>query len=127
MIYKNILVVFVIFAALLFSQTATAQTDYSKVNVDDLTDAQIKTLIQRADALGYNDVQLEQMAQAQGMKPAEIEKLRVRVESIRSQGGTSGTTPGVKPVTTQNGRTYPADSLKAVVPAMAGVTKPVTK
>jgi len=114
MIFKNLLAALAIFTLLICSQAAMAQTDYSTVKVDDLTDAQIKTLIQRADAMGYSDVQLEEMATAQGMKPAEIEKLRLRVESIRGQGAASGGTSNMKAVTTQNGRTYPGDSLKAV-------------
>lgn len=116
MIFKNILTVFALFTFLFFTQaTASAQTtDYSNVKADDLTDAQIKTMIQRADALGYTDDQLIQMAQAQGMKTVEIEKLRTRVEAIRSQSATqSGNTPGVKVVSTQSGRAYAADSLKS--------------
>ena len=64
---------------------AAAQTNYADVKVDDLSDAQIRTLMQRAEAIGFNDAQLEQMALAQGMKPAEIEKLRARVTKLRGQ------------------------------------------
>jgi protein involved in polysaccharide export with SLBB domain len=126
MILKNILTVFALFTFLLFTQlAATAQTtDYSNVKADDLTDAQVKTLIQRADALGYTDDQLIQMAQAQGMKAAEIEKLRTRVEAIRSQTASSLGTTGGKAVTTQNGRTYQDDSLKSAPPTTTVPAKP---
>jgi len=114
MIFKNLLTVFALFTLLLFTQAANAQTDYSNIKADNLTDAQVKTMIQRAEALGYSDAQLIQMAQAQGMKSAEIEKLRIRVENVRNQGAAaSGSMDAVKSVTTQNGRIYPADSLKS--------------
>ena len=116
MIYKNILTAFALFLLLFISQTTFAQTtDYSNVKVDDLSDAQIRTMIKRAESIGYTDAQLEQMALAQGMKPAEIEKLRLRVDNIRSQspGSTTNSTKGTTgtSVVTQNGRTYLADTL----------------
>lgn len=67
-----------------------SQTNYADVKVDDLTDAQIRQLMQRAESIGYNDAQLEQMAAVQGMKAAEIDKLRIRVEKIRKQSGGTG-------------------------------------
>lgn len=75
--------------AVLITQTAYSQSNYSDVKVDDLSDAQIRQLIQRAESVGYNDAQLEQMAKAQGMKPEEVVKLRARVEEIRKAGGSS--------------------------------------
>lgn len=68
---------------------AFAQSNYANQKVDELSEAQIKTLMQRAESLGYSDAQLEQMAAAQGMKQDEVLKLRKRVESIRKQGTTS--------------------------------------
>ena len=41
--------------------------------------------MQRAESIGYNDAQLEQMAAAQGMKQEEILKLRKRVAEMRKQ------------------------------------------
>ncbi|MES2417295.1 MAG: SLBB domain-containing protein [Bacteroidota bacterium] len=78
------------FLALVITQSAFAQTNYNDVKVDDLTDTQIRQLMQRAEAIGYSDAQLEQMAKAQGMKDSEIQKLRLRVEKIRQQGGSNG-------------------------------------
>lgn len=127
MMYKNILPVFALFIFLLFTQTALAQTSYSNVKVDELSDAQIKTLMQRAESMGYSDAQLEQMATAQGMKTSEIEKLRLRVENIRAQSPTTTKNkPAKAAVTTQNGREYEADSLNNTASAKA-VTKQDTK
>lgn len=70
------------------AQNVSAQTNYSNVKVDDLTDAQILELIKKAEAMGYDDSQLEQLAAAQGMKDEEIKKLRIRVDNVKSQGST---------------------------------------
>ena len=70
--------------------SASAQ-NYANVKVDDLSDAQIRQMIQRAESVGYSDAQLEQAAAAQGMKAEEIQKLRTRVEKIRKQSGTTDT------------------------------------
>jgi protein involved in polysaccharide export with SLBB domain len=79
-------------SAILFTHQAFSQTSYSDVKVDDLTDTQVRQLIQRAESAGYNDTQLEQLAAAQGMREEEIQKLRLRVEKIRREG--SGSTTG---------------------------------
>ncbi|WP_231458828.1 SLBB domain-containing protein [Pedobacter sp. Leaf132] len=78
-----------LFIFTLFTNTVVlAQSNFANQKVDELSDAQIKQLMQRAESLGYSDAQLEQMAAAQGMKAEEIAKLRTRVEKIR-QGGTA--------------------------------------
>ncbi|RZM19546.1 MAG: capsule biosynthesis protein, partial [Pedobacter sp.] len=110
---KNTFTVLLFLFALVSSYSAFSQTNYSDVRVDDLTDAQIRQLIQRAESIGYTDLQLEQMAAAQGMKAAEIQKLRVRVEKIRAQegGSTSGQTQGMqKPGDLDRSRTYKKNS-----------------
>jgi protein involved in polysaccharide export with SLBB domain len=68
----------------------TGTINYAEIKIDDLSDAQIRQLIQRAEAIGYSDAQLEQMATAQGMKPEEIQKLRSRVDKIRNESGSTG-------------------------------------
>jgi protein involved in polysaccharide export with SLBB domain len=86
--YKKILFLLLFFIIATFTQTAFSQTNYSDVRVDDLTDAQIRQMMQKAESVGYTDAQLEQLAAAQGMKSAEIEKLRARVTKLRN--GSSG-------------------------------------
>ncbi|WP_285009899.1 SLBB domain-containing protein [Pedobacter faecalis] len=81
---RKIISVFLFLFTVLTTPLLYAQTDYSTVRVDELSDAQIRQMIQRAESVGYNDAQLEQMAQAQGMKAEEIQKLRVRVARIRA-------------------------------------------
>jgi len=87
---KKALTGFLFFVVLLFTQVAFSQTNYADIKVDELSDAKIREMMQRAESVGYNDAQLEQMAAAQGMKPEEITKLRARVAKIR--GGSSAAT-----------------------------------
>jgi protein involved in polysaccharide export with SLBB domain len=100
------------FIAIFFTQSAFSQTNYSDVKVDELSDTQIRQMIQKAESVGYNDAQLEQLAAAQGMKPEEIQKLRLRVQKIRAQkeNTTSGTNTGTTSNTSGNAqnaeRTY---------------------
>ena len=89
--FTNLLKAILVFCAFTLSQSLYAQTNYADVKVDELSDAKIRELMQRAESIGYNDAQLEQLALAQGMPQTEIEKLRVRVEKIRKQDGTEST------------------------------------
>ena len=92
--FKKFFAVLIFLCGTIIYQSASAQTNYSDVKVDDLTDAQVRQFIQRAESIGYNDSQLEQMAAAQGMKPAEVVKLRARVDKLKKSGGNdSKTTP----------------------------------
>lgn len=72
--------------AVLFTQTVFSQSNYSNIKVDELSDAQILQMIKKAESIGYSEAQLEQMAAAQGMKPEEAQKLKLRVEKVRKQG-----------------------------------------
>lgn len=82
------IVLSLLFLTFSISYSAFSQ-NYSGVKVDELSDAQILQMIKKAEAAGYNDAQLEQMAAAQGMKQDEVIKLRQRVEKVRGQGGAS--------------------------------------
>ncbi|WP_316763127.1 SLBB domain-containing protein [Pedobacter aquatilis] len=89
---KLVLLTSFILFLFLINTDVLAQSNYANQKVDELSDAQIKTLMQRAESLGYSDAQLEQMASAQGMKQDEVLKLRKRVETIRKQGSSSTAT-----------------------------------
>ncbi|MES2454334.1 MAG: SLBB domain-containing protein [Bacteroidota bacterium] len=110
---KNVLIIFLFFTSAVFATSAIAQTTYSDVKVDDLTDAQVRQLIQRAESIGYNDAQLEQMAAAQGMKAEEIQKLRARVEKLRKQSGTATNNEKNSSPETDLSRVMLADSVKS--------------
>jgi protein involved in polysaccharide export with SLBB domain len=72
---------------LILSQTTFSQTNLSQQRVDDLTDTQIRQIMQRAEAIGYTESsQIAQMAVAQGMSEAESQKLVLRIDKIRKEG-----------------------------------------
>ena len=80
--FKKALTSLLFFLLIFSAQVAVSQTSYADIKVDELSDAKIREMMQRAESVGYNDAQLEQMAAAQGMKPEEITKLRARVAKI---------------------------------------------
>ncbi|WP_316786211.1 SLBB domain-containing protein [Pedobacter frigiditerrae] len=86
--FRRVFTVMCFLFTLLVTEVAIAQ-NYSNVKVDELSDATIVEMIKKAESIGYNDAQLEQMAAAQGMKAEEIQKLRLRVEKIRKQGASA--------------------------------------
>lgn len=100
-----------------------AQMNYADVKVDELTDTQVRLLIQRAESMGYNDSQIEQMALMQGMKASEVEKLKTRITSVRSKEGTSLEKPleGRGGVMANTERTVHQDTIVAgLLPGQAG-------
>ena len=80
----------------IFPQTIQAQSisDISNIKVDDLTDAQIRELIRRANEAGLSEFELIQMARLRGVSDVELEKLKERVEKmdITAMGGRLGAT-----------------------------------
>lgn len=98
-----------LFFATMLTQTAFAQTSSADIKVDDLSDVQIREFMKRAQAIGYDDAQLEQMAAAQGIPATEIQKLRSRIEKIRKTDGESGNgnqSPQQQEQQRDNSRTY---------------------
>jgi len=100
--FKRTITAILILFAVLVSQTGFSQSNYSNVKVDELSDAQILQIIKKAESVGYNEAQLEQMAAAQGMKAEELQKLRLRVEKVRKQGSATAVQTDNK--TTSTGR-----------------------
>ena len=65
---------------------AQSLPDIATINVDELTDDQIKELIRRAGESGINEVELIQMARLRGLPAREAEKLQQRIEQLESTG-----------------------------------------
>ena len=61
----------------------------SNIRVDELSDDQVRAFMRQVEASGLGDAQLEQIAQARGMSPAEVAKLRARVDKLKSAGAKS--------------------------------------
>ncbi|MFH5831665.1 SLBB domain-containing protein [Halalkalibaculum sp. DA384] len=59
--------------------------DFQNLRSSDLSDQQIQQLWERAQNQGYSISQLEQMALARGMQPAEVSRLVSRLRDIRMQ------------------------------------------
>jgi polysaccharide biosynthesis/export protein len=55
-----------------------------KPKIDDLTDDQIKEFLQKAQASGMNELQIEKAALMQGYSPADVAKMRDRLNNISS-------------------------------------------
>ncbi|PST84050.1 capsule biosynthesis protein [Pedobacter yulinensis] len=122
---KSVLLFVCFLVAAVVSNSAIAQntTNYANVKVDELSDAQVRQLMQRAESIGYNDAQLGQMAQAQGMQAEEVRKLQARVEKLRQlDSGAPGSAQDslvARPssIEVSRGRTYQIDS--------AGLRRPI--
>lgn len=98
---RTISILLLVFLCTQFN-TSHAQ-DMSTIRVDELSDSQVRELMRRAESIGYNDAQLEQMAASQGMSSAEVGKLRSRVSRIRQQEGQQS---GGQQTGSQAGRQY---------------------
>ena len=105
---KKLLIFLSLFLGVLTVQMSNAQTvnsqDLSNISVDNLSDAQIQKFIQQAQASGMSQDQLGQMALVRGMKPAEVQKLKDRINTLQNGGKAPVATKA--PVTTDaSGRT----------------------
>ena len=87
----TLLILFLLLGAI---QPIAAQStqNFSNINVDQLSDAQIKEFIKQVEAQGLSESQLEQVAQARGMSASEVQKLRARVNKIKQSGSASTNT-----------------------------------
>jgi protein involved in polysaccharide export with SLBB domain len=74
----------------LFSLPLLAQDvgiDFENIRVDALSDAQISQLYERMQDQGLSMSEVETLAIARGMEPAEVSKLRSRINQVRSSSG----------------------------------------
>ncbi len=71
-------------------QDAPSIQNLQSLNVDELSDDQIRKFIQQVESSGYTEQQLELLARARGMSETQISKLRNRISQI--QTGISGQT-----------------------------------
>ncbi len=81
---------FILTGLLLFSfkpviaQQSLSNIDFSQVQVDNLSDQQILSVLKQAQARGISNSELVQMAVAKGMSPSEASKLQTRLENVQS-------------------------------------------
>jgi len=82
---------------------ASAQSipqNLSQVNVSDLTDAQIRQLMQQAQASGLSDTQVAQQAQSRGLAADQVVLLQQRIAALRAT--TSNTSNNTDTAQTQS-------------------------
>jgi protein involved in polysaccharide export with SLBB domain len=98
--FKNILNMNVNYLKFLFiglffaiaSQNAFAQTDFSSLKVDQMSDAQVQQIIKEGDQHGYNEDQTISMAVSMGLSKSEAEKLRKRIDDLNSRASQQNNT-----------------------------------
>lgn len=72
------------------AQDAPSIQNLQNINVDELSDAQIKEMIERMESSGYSQQQLEAMAKARGMSASQLAKLRQRIAEVKAGGSATG-------------------------------------
>lgn len=92
--------------------------DFQTVNVDELSDSQISSLVERARARGLSQSELEGLARQRGMSETDLSKLRARILALSSgvqQSATvdSGTASGA-------GRQVSDDLFEGIISAGKG-------
>jgi len=87
---KNIVFCLFLLVGLVYTNQLKAQ-NFSTVRVDELTDDQIRNFIKQATSSGMPESQLENIALSKGMQPAEITKLRARVNALNAKSSSTGT------------------------------------
>lgn len=86
---------FVAFFVLAIPQgLAQINADLTQLKIDDLSDDQIKEIVNRASEAGLGTQEFLQIAQARGMQASEVVKLRNRIEGLESS--TTGLSTGSK-------------------------------
>ncbi len=79
---------------LIFLSLFSLSTFAQKPKIDDLTDDQIKEFLQKAQASGMNESQIEKAALMQGYSPADVAKMRERLNKVTSNDSKKSTNEG---------------------------------
>jgi protein involved in polysaccharide export with SLBB domain len=125
--FKSLFTSIIFFCCLSLAFPALAQTNasnFSNVNVDDLSDAQINQLVRQAQASGLSDAQLIQQAQNRGMSATQISRFQQRIAEAHKNGGSASVDTTVQsrklnytPDSTSNSGT---DVFNAITPKIFG-------
>ena len=76
---------FLRFSTILLLSFISLHTFAQKQKVDDLTDEQVAAFLQKAKASGMSEAQIERAATLQGYSPADIAKMRERLNNISNE------------------------------------------
>src|SRR5579863_5585488 len=89
-----LILILIISGILIHVQPVSAQTipqNLSTINVNDLSDNQIRQMLQQAQSAGISDQQLLQQAENRGLPPDQVQLLQKRISAIR-QSNSAGNT-----------------------------------
>ncbi|MGL1887865.1 MAG: SLBB domain-containing protein [Reichenbachiella sp.] len=67
-----------------YGQQSPSLQNIATVNVDKLSDAQIKQFVKKVESSGYTEDQLIMMAKSRGMSEMQVQKLRSRIAKLES-------------------------------------------
>ncbi|MCH7404202.1 SLBB domain-containing protein [Belliella aquatica] len=97
-LFRNLCAAIILFSALFLvvpnQVQAQSLSDISSINVEELSDEQIKELLRRASEAGLSEAELIQMARLRGLSAYQIEKLQERIEKINFAGSMGRSTSG---------------------------------
>ena len=79
-----------LFPKTIFAQNVLSAQDLSSVNVDNLSDDQIRQLLQQAQTAGLTQNQLEQQALQRGLPPDQVQKLDDRINKLSTGNVSNG-------------------------------------
>ncbi|OOQ59480.1 SLBB domain-containing protein [Mucilaginibacter pedocola] len=119
---KIYLLLFFTTICLALTMPASAQSipqNLSNVNVNDLTDAQIKQILQQAQANGLTDAQLQQALQGRGLSAEQSQLLQSRLDAVRkatNNTNTATTQADAQAIAVPRGLNYKPDT--ADIPAV---------
>ena len=88
--FKSVFLIATLILCCISTRLVIAQSipqNFSNVNVNDLTDTQIKQMLQQAQAAGISDPQLIQQAEIKGLPADQVQALQKRIADIRRSAG----------------------------------------
>lgn len=86
------------------SSAQSLSSDLSNTRISELSDSQIKQILQQASSSGFSDDQIIQSAQSRGLSPSEAQVLRNRIIEVRKTGGITENRTGIQRDTGQTRR-----------------------
>ncbi len=88
--FKIYLSILIVFLCVLTTSSVIAQSlpqNLSNINVDDLSDSQIREMLQKAQSQGLTDDQVIQQAQNNQLPASQVQRLQSRISDIRKKDG----------------------------------------
>jgi protein involved in polysaccharide export with SLBB domain len=95
------------------AQAQTLPQNLSNVNVNDLSDAQLRQILQQAQATGLSDAQLLQALQGRGLNAQQSQVLQSRVADIRKTGNAAVASQGTQEQQVSRNLNYTPDTTGA--------------